>query len=314
MPWRRGPRRRADATFTVLVVLVVAALAMIPTHALLSGTTTNGAGSVSSAERSPTNQPSVAGDLPWTYYRREASASATASAGATPAATASSGSARPRSDRGTAIGAATFWKFEENSGTRTADSSGRGNTGTLVNTPTWTIGTAGNALRFNGTTQYVQGTRAAVRTDASFSVAAWAFMTDKTTYRSAVTQDGTSVSAFRLQYDDSADRWAFVYKNGDSAGASADKAFDTGSPSLNTWYHLAGVYDRAAGNIKLYVNGRLKATTAHTTVWNATGPLAVGRSKFGGANSDFFAGRLDEVRAYPRALSATEVFALFRRP
>ena len=47
-------------------------------------------------------------------------------------------------------GLVAYWKFDEGSGTTVADSSGNGNTGTLVNGPVWTAGIAGNALYFDG--------------------------------------------------------------------------------------------------------------------------------------------------------------------
>jgi hypothetical protein len=48
-----------------------------------------------------------------------------------------------------------YWQFDEGSGTSGSDSSGQGNTGNLINTPTWIAGVSGNALSFNGTNQYV---------------------------------------------------------------------------------------------------------------------------------------------------------------
>ena len=47
------------------------------------------------------------------------------------------------------------WKFDEGSGTTTADSSGNGHTGTLANSPAWLSGRIGNALSFNGGTAVV---------------------------------------------------------------------------------------------------------------------------------------------------------------
>ena len=42
------------------------------------------------------------------------------------------------------------WKFDENSGANTADSSGNGHTGTLTNGPTWTAGQVNAAVSFDG--------------------------------------------------------------------------------------------------------------------------------------------------------------------
>jgi hypothetical protein len=45
--------------------------------------------------------------------------------------------------------------FNEGTGTSTADGSGNGHTGTLVNSPVWGAGKYGQGLTFNGTTNYV---------------------------------------------------------------------------------------------------------------------------------------------------------------
>ncbi len=50
-----------------------------------------------------------------------------------------------------------WWKFDEGTGTTTADASGHNRTGVLSGStrPAWTTGESGNALSFNGTTSYV---------------------------------------------------------------------------------------------------------------------------------------------------------------
>ena len=48
-----------------------------------------------------------------------------------------------------------WWKFDDGSGTTARDWSGQGNTGTLVNSPTWVVGKIGGALSFNGSNQYI---------------------------------------------------------------------------------------------------------------------------------------------------------------
>src|SRR5437773_7869768 len=50
----------------------------------------------------------------------------------------------------TSSGLVAYWRFDEESGTTALDSSGNGNTGTLVNGPVWTAGITGNALYFDG--------------------------------------------------------------------------------------------------------------------------------------------------------------------
>jgi len=73
--------------------------------------------------------------------------------------------------------------------------------------------------------------------------------------------------------------------------------------SNTTFYHVACTWDGAT--VSLYVNGALNASSDQTIAPNGnTSPLYIGQ--FGG-NSDRFAGTIDEVRIYNRALSPTEI-------
>ena len=56
---------------------------------------------------------------------------------------------------GTGAGSEGLWKFDETSGTTASDSSGNGNTGTLVNGAAWTTGKIGGAVALNGQNAYV---------------------------------------------------------------------------------------------------------------------------------------------------------------
>jgi YD repeat-containing protein len=78
---------------------------------------------------------------------------------------------------------------------------------------------------------------------------------------------------------------------------------------IGQWVHLAGVYDPAAGQWRLYRNGQLLASTT-----DATGAVAVnGNWAIGarGAGTErFFQGTIDEVRIYSRALDLGEIAVL----
>ena len=66
-------------------------------------------------------------------------------------------------------------------------------------------------------------------------------------------------------------------------------------------------YDNTA--IRLYVNGALRSTFTTTGAISAsTGSLQIGGNNvFSLPGTEFFAGLIDEVRVYNRALSATEI-------
>src|SRR5262249_16687110 len=56
--------------------------------------------------------------------------------------------------KSTLSGPVAAYEFSEGSGTTTADTSGHGNTGTLVVPPEWTAGKNGTGLQFNGSSTY----------------------------------------------------------------------------------------------------------------------------------------------------------------
>ena len=92
----------------------------------------------------------------------------------------------------------------------------------------------------------------------------------------------------------------------------------TGATTLlaNKWYHIAYTWN-SAGGLRLYVNGALDASTAQAN-FSASGsgdyitiasPLS--GTTCGSVTSTAFAGSVDDVRIYNRALSAQEISALY---
>ena len=72
---------------------------------------------------------------------------------------------------------------------------------------------------------------------------------------------------------------------------------------LNAWSHLATTYDGAV--VRLYVNGVPAGSASIAGAMAAsTGVLRIGGN---GVWGEWFAGLIDEVRVYSRALSAAEI-------
>jgi hypothetical protein len=81
--------------------------------------------------------------------------------------------------------------------------------------------------------------------------------------------------------------------------------------TANTWVHLASTYDGA--NLRLYVNGTLVTTTAATgAITVSSGALRIGANSIWAEEA--FAGLVDEVRVYNRALTAAEVTSDMNTP
>ncbi|GIH14857.1 LamG-like jellyroll fold domain-containing protein [Rugosimonospora africana] len=169
----------------------------------------------------------------------------------------------------------------------------------------WVLGRLGDALRFDGSADsYVApGGGPAVRTDQSFSVAAWVRLdrSDGVTH-AAVSQDGGTVPGFLLGYLAGSQRFAFQLNPTDAVG-SAVAVPATAAPRVGAWTHLIGVYDAPAHETRLYVDGVLQGTAPVTVSWNATGGVQIGRSKSGGGYTGGWVGALDEVRVYDRVLT-----------
>jgi hypothetical protein len=79
------------------------------------------------------------------------------------------------------------------------------------------------------------------------------------------------------------------------------------SLSANTWYHIVGTYDGT--DLKVYVNGiEDNSTSASVIPENNTNNVHIGSTT---AASSFFDGKIDDVRIYNRALTATDVTSLY---
>lgn len=84
----------------------------------------------------------------------------------------------------------------------------------------------------------------------------------------------------------------------------------TNALTLGTWTHVAGSYD--GQNIKLYINGVEQNVNpfAGSIVGSPNYPLTIGKlSDPGQFSQRFFDGKIDEVRIWHRALSASELIA-----
>ncbi|PKV91539.1 glycosyl hydrolase family 2 [Amycolatopsis echigonensis] len=195
------------------------------------------------------------------------------------------------------------YPFDENSGTTAADTVGH-HDATLIGGASWTAGHSGSALAVNGSGQYADTGAALVKTDLSYSVAAWVkFNAVGDGFQTVVSQDGDDHSAFFLQYSGADHKLAFSFVG--------TRALAPITPEAGRWYHLVGVRDAATGQLALYVDGQLAASRSVCLGEASTGHTVIGRGKYGGNPVDFLNGAVDQVHVYDRALSAAEVAKLY---
>jgi hypothetical protein len=220
------------------------------------------------------------------------------------------------------------YPLDESSGRNAADAVGsRG--ATLVGGASFTPGRVGNAVTFDGVDDAATTSGVDLRTDQAFTVSAWVRLPTRgcgsdavrACRMDAVTIDGARTSKFRLGYVLDADSdnlqlgaWTFEMPESDDDNARVTKAAVSTLPSeLNTWVHLAGVYDPATKRVWLYVNGTRVGDGTLNTPWQPTGAggLAIGRGKVGGSPKEYWPGNVDDVRLYTGQLDKDRIFALY---
>ena len=195
--------------------------------------------------------------------------------------------------------------MNENTGTAVSDSSGQGNQGTLSGATWTTSGKYGAALTFDGVNDWVTvADSPSLHLSTGITMSAWVFPTAL----NGGTTNGWRVIAMKEASPTGSYEF---YANGDtsvprgyiSVGGVDSFVSGTGQLTLNVWTHMAFTFDGAT--LRLYVNGVQVGTTAKVgTALAGTGPLRIGGDQ---PFSEFFAGRIDELRIYDRALSVTEI-------
>ncbi|WP_433056594.1 LamG-like jellyroll fold domain-containing protein [Dactylosporangium sp. CS-033363] len=209
-----------------------------------------------------------------------------------------------------------LWDFEEGAGSTAFDSSNHGNPLTLTNT-TWTASRGGtkHALAFNGSARAAaagpvkkkDGTP--VRTDANFTVTAWAKVDTlaPTTAYVVASQDGTQTAAWALTYHGPTGRWRFTMAGSDVHSPAIYAVVSNDPITAGRWTYLVATYDASTHQMRLYVDGVAQTATA-TVVggFNATGPFVVGRQLGDLGPNNFFVGSIDDVRLFGRVVASTD--------
>ena len=201
--------------------------------------------------------------------------------------------------------------FDEGTGFVANDSSGHCQTAVLQGGASWAAGRIGpHSLALDlSLSSYAQLPSATIDTSAPFSVALWVRLSSLESNQTMLGIDGQHVSVFYLK----ASKEKFFFEANESDDATSANAFAAanGPYAIDTWYHLAGVFDGAS--LSLYVYGMLQDSRAHSMSFAAQGPTSIGRAKFADALIDYTAGDIDDVRMYQGALTAEQVSALAAR-
>jgi len=212
------------------------------------------------------------------------------------------------------------WNLDDGSGDKVADSSRDGAHGKLVNLDAkkaWVTGKIGGALEFDGENGFVEIANSPAlqkAQDGSFTLAAW--------FKPANTPPGTG-NAYNGAYAIIAKKGfheGIIYNHegkfvlchwltGDQgAGATTAATFQPGQ-----FCHVAAVVDKAKGEARIYVNGKLEGSGAFNSQVQPR-PYGDEPWRIGAANPNTREGYawpakgvIDDVRIYNRVLSEEEI-------
>lgn len=200
------------------------------------------------------------------------------------------------------------------------DASGKNHDGTQNGSPSfvadrWDVLTS--AVQLNGHGDYVDVSNSSdfdCRSD--FSISIWINPVDTAGPHPVISKmvtDGSynSLAEFDMQINT---HYAFFMGNGiTNTGTNYGVNIDGGVPVFGKWNHLAATIK--ADSVKFYVNGALAGEALFTGGSRIKGSqlIQVGRyfNNGQGSSVQYFKGKIDDCAIYSRALTATEVLAIY---
>ena len=189
------------------------------------------------------------------------------------------------------------------------DLSGNNNNGILTNGATFTVGKVGQSFALDGIDDYVNiSDSPALEVTTQLTIESWIKPSNTSQFRQIVSKFGTVGN--------------YAYQIGLAPnGALRTDLSQTGGPAYeqltspenvitaNVWNHVAVTFN--AGAATLYVNGSSVASAIlpiNSIFGSGNTDVNIGRDPVG---SQYFGGIIDETSIYNRALSGTEIQAIF---
>jgi hypothetical protein len=212
---------------------------------------------------------------------------------------------------------ANFTPSYPRNGTTWYDISLNGYNGTLVNGPTY-ISNYDGTISFDGSDDNVSISNDITSNFSTngITVEAWVYHNNFTGSQAYINnwfnftspQKGFILRTFNGQtYPSFWWCWGSV-----SSTNSYSTVYASNSPfSVNTWYHVVGVYEKNV-SARIYVNGVLEGTNTsvpYDIVYDTTNGVSVGTSNI---NTSRMNGNISEARIYNRVLSPSEILQNFR--
>jgi hypothetical protein len=189
------------------------------------------------------------------------------------------------------------------------DYAGYDNNGTVVNAVWTPNGKIGGAYMFNGTGYIRVEDSPSLGGNGAWNqitIEFWIYITENQRGTRIISKRGSTTGTYSYQigFQTSTSKpYNTIYFDIWNASGSY-REIEYQSLSLNTWYHVACTYDGTM--MRMYINGNLvNSTSCLGNIYSSIGiPLYIGSMN---STHYFFRGLIDEVRIYPKALTADQI-------
>ncbi len=203
------------------------------------------------------------------------------------------------------------------------DASGNGNNGTLqggVSLSQDRFGITDYAYNFDGLAlTYIDCGNSSTFDIQSggLSVSAWIYPVAGGAGLQAVMSKASAntnnvLGTYELYLENRVPKFAITHMNG-SPWYTICNTSDT--LNYGQWYYLTAIADASSNELRIYIDGQLKSSTAWSgTYYGGQQKLLIGsnyKSNFASQYMYNFSGKIDNVRLYNRAISANEIQALY---
>ncbi len=168
------------------------------------------------------------------------------------------------------------------------------------------------ALRFNGTGGQARSQTYVLDTSTSFTLSAWAMLTNTDQDRVLVSQfNEAGTEGFDLRYSKAANAWTAGWTYRDATGTHVRRSTAPVPAVKDAWTQVSAVYDDATKTIQLFLNGRPSGApldvSGAATPSATNGPLIVGRGGTAITTTAPFHGLIDEIQAWKNTVEPAEL-------
>ncbi|MDY7010310.1 MAG: LamG-like jellyroll fold domain-containing protein [Planctomycetota bacterium] len=207
-----------------------------------------------------------------------------------------------------------YWKFDEGKGSVAADFSDMGNNGRINGAVAWAKGRDGSALKFDGTSTYVDIPKSP-SLDNLKQITLMAWINTPLNARHSIFERwlyGGTLNERALQMDvSSTGKIATIMLSSD--GARGGALTSTTTIPADKWVHLAATSD--GRKVRIYINGQEEFTTgdAPEKIHPSAANLHIGAWYAEGKWDGYFEGLIDEAKIYSRALTPMEILNQYKK-